>query len=49
MKNRIRYTAGVNDTVIPHFKIQFTEIPLEKKLNTAIIIIIIIIIIITLI
>ena len=31
MKNRIRHTAGVNDTAISHFKIQFTEIPPEKK------------------
>ena len=36
MKNRIRHTAGVNDTAIPHFKIQITEILLEKKLNIAI-------------
>ena len=34
MKNRIRHTAGVNDTAIPHFKTQITEITLEKKLNT---------------
>ena len=34
MKNRIKHTAGVNDTAIPHFKIQITEITLEKKLNT---------------
>ena len=28
-------TAGLNDiTAIPHFKIQITEIPHEKKLNT---------------
>ena len=26
--------AELNDTAIPHFKIQITEIPLEKKLNT---------------
>ena len=30
----IPHTAGLNDTAIPHFKIQITEIPLEKKLNT---------------
>ena len=34
MKNRIRHTAGVNDTAIRHFKTQITEITLEKKLNT---------------
>ena len=31
MKNCIKHTAGVNDTAIPHFKIQITEITLEKK------------------
>ena len=29
-------TLGLDDTAIPHIKIQITEIPLEKKLNTAI-------------
>ena len=33
-KEEIPHTAGLNDTAIPHFKIQITEIPLEKKLNT---------------
>ena len=28
------YTAGLDDTVIPHIKIKTTKIPLEKKLNT---------------
>ena len=28
------HTAGLNDTAIPHFKTQITEIPLGKKLNT---------------
>ena len=32
-KDEIPHTAGLNDTPIPHFKIQITEIPLEKKLN----------------
>ena len=32
-KDEIPHTAGLNDTVIPHFEIQITEIPLEKKLN----------------
>ena len=36
MKNRILYTAGLDDTAIPHIKIKITEIPLERKLNTAI-------------
>ena len=29
-------TLGLDDTAILHIKIQITEIPLEKKLNTAI-------------
>ena len=29
-------TLGLDDTAIPHIKIQMTEILLEKKLNTAI-------------
>ena len=29
-------TAGLDDTAIPHIKIKITEIPLEKKVNTAI-------------
>ena len=29
-------TLGLDDTAMPHIKIQITEIPLEKKLNTAI-------------
>ena len=29
-------TAGQDDTAIPHIKIKITEIPLEKKPNTAI-------------
>ena len=33
-KDEKPHTAGLNDTAIPHFKIQITEIPLEKKLNT---------------
>jgi len=33
-KDEIPHTAGLNDTAIPHFKIQITEIPLKKKLNT---------------
>ena len=28
--------AGLDDTAIPHVKIKTTEIPFEKKLNTAI-------------
>ena len=28
------YTAGLDDTAIPHIKIKITEIPLENKLNT---------------
>ena len=30
------YTAGLDDTTIPHIKIKITGIPLEKKLNTTI-------------
>ena len=30
------HTAGLNDTAIPHIKIQITEITLQKKLNIAI-------------
>ena len=30
------HTAGLDDTAILHIKIKITEIPLEKKLNTAI-------------
>ena len=30
------HTTGLNDTAIPRFKIKITEIPLEKKRNTAI-------------
>ena len=29
-------SAGLDDTAIPHIKIQITEIPFEKKLNTVI-------------
>jgi len=29
-------TEGLDDTTIPHIKIKITEIPLGKKLNTAI-------------
>ena len=28
------YTTGLDDTAIPHIKIETTKIPLEKKLNT---------------
>ena len=36
-KDEKPYTAGIDDTaMIPHIKIQITEIPLENKLNTAI-------------
>ena len=35
-KDEKPHTAGLDDTVIPHIKIKITEIPLEKKLNTAI-------------
>ena len=30
------HTAALDDTAIPHVKIKVTEIPREKKLNTAI-------------
>ena len=33
-KDEIPHTARLNDTATPHFKIQITEIPLEKNLNT---------------
>ena len=33
-KDEIPHTAELNDTAIPHLKIQITEIPLEKKLST---------------
>jgi len=35
-KDEKPYTAGQDDTSIPYIKIKITEIPLEKKLNTAI-------------
>ena len=35
-KNEKPHTARPNDTAIPHIKIKITEIPLEKRLNTAI-------------
>ena len=35
-KDEKPHTAGQDDTVIPHIKIKITEIPPEKKLNTAI-------------
>ena len=35
-KNEKPHTAGLDDTAIPHINIKITEIPLEKKLNTAI-------------
>ena len=35
-KDEKPHTAGQDDTAIPHIKIKITEIPLEKKLNTAI-------------
>ena len=35
-KDEKPHTAGQDDTVKPHIKIKITEIPLEKKLNTAI-------------
>ena len=34
-KDEKLHTAGLDDTAIPHIKIKITEIPLEKKLNTA--------------
>ena len=33
-KDEKPYTAGLDDTAIPHIKIKITEIPLENKLNT---------------
>ena len=33
-KDEKPYTAGLDDTEIPHIKIKITEIPLENKLNT---------------
>ena len=35
-KDEKPHTAGLNDTSIPHIKIQITEKTLEKKLNIAI-------------
>ena len=35
-KDEKQHTAGLNDTAIPHVKIKITEIPLEKKVNTAV-------------
>ena len=35
-KDQKPHTAGLDDTVVPHINIKITEIPLEKKLNTAI-------------
>ena len=35
-KDEKPHTTGLDNTVIPHVKIEITEIPLEKKLNTAI-------------
>ena len=35
-KDEKPHAAGINDTTIPHVKIKITEIPLEKKVNTAI-------------
>ena len=35
-KDEKPHTAGQDDTAIPQIKIKITEIPLEKKLNTAI-------------
>ena len=34
-KDEKPYKAGLYDTPIPHTKIKITEIPHEKKLNTA--------------
>ena len=33
-KDEKPYTAGLDNTAIPHIKIKITEIPLENKLNT---------------
>ena len=35
-KDEKPHTVGLDDTAIPYIKIKITEIPLEKKLNTAI-------------
>ena len=35
-KDEKLHTAGLDDTAIPHIKIKIAEIPLERKLNTAI-------------
>ena len=35
-KDEKPHTTGLDDTAIPHIKIKITEIPLEKRLNTAI-------------
>ena len=35
-KDEKPHTARLDDTAIPHIKFKITEIPLEKKLNTAI-------------
>ena len=35
-KDEKPHTAGLDDTAIPPIKIKITEIPLERKLNTAI-------------
>ena len=34
-KDEKPYTAGLDDTLIPHIKNKITEIPHEKKLKTA--------------
>ena len=34
-KDEEPHTAGLDNTAIPHIEIKITEIPLEKKLNTA--------------
>ena len=35
-KDEQPHTAGLDDNAIPHIEIKITEIPLEKKFNTAI-------------
>ena len=35
-KDKKPHTARLDDTAIPHIKVKITEIPLEKKVNTAI-------------
>ena len=35
-KDKKSHTAELDDTAILHIKIKITEIPLEKKVNTAI-------------